>query len=326
MRSDRIERLLKLIQSLQSGRAQAVDDLVKLTGVSRRTIFRDLDLLTRAGIPYTFDRANKRYSTERTTLLPPVSLTHADALALLMTTRFLRSGAQAPDAAAAESAALKIESMLPAALRDYCVPLVEHTEIRPAPASDASAVAETIPLLQSALARRKKVRIRYDSYYEGHVLDVTLHPYRLAFIHRGWYLIAFSELHDEVRTFKIERTLELKPLAEEYEIDPAFNLDEYFGHAWLMIRGDRRYHVVIRFREKVAGNVDEIAWHKTQRTTYQENGTLLFEVDVDGIDEIAWWVLGYGSQAQVLEPPELQKLVANHARQVCQYYNADEKQ
>lgn len=324
MRSDRIERLLKLIQCLQSGRAQAVDDLVELIGVSRRTIFRDLDLLTRAGIPYTFDRARKRYSTERTTLLPPVSLTHAEALALLMTTRFLLSGAQAPDAAAAASAALKIESMLPPALRDYCVPIVEHTEIRPDPASDASAVAEAIPVLQSALARRKKVRVRYDSYYEGRILDVTLHPYRLVYIHRGWYLIAFSEQHDEVRTFKIERTLELKPLAEEYRIDPTFNLDEYFGHAWMMIRGDQRYHVVIRFREKVAGNVDEIAWHKTQRTTYQEDGTLLFEVDVDGIEEIVWWVLGYGSQAQVLEPPELRKLVADHARQMCEYYNADE--
>lgn len=71
MKNDRIERLLKLIQSLQSGRAQAVDDLAKLTGVSRRTIFRDLDLLTRAGIPYTFDRANKRYLTERTTIPGP---------------------------------------------------------------------------------------------------------------------------------------------------------------------------------------------------------------------------------------------------------------
>jgi predicted DNA-binding transcriptional regulator YafY len=90
-----------------------------------------------------------------------------------------------------------------------------------------------------------------------------------------------------------------------------------------MIRGDKRYHVKIRFLKRVAGNVDEILWHKTQRTTFEEDGSLLFEVDVDGIDEIAWWALGYGDQAQVLEPPELREKVAGHAERMQRYYQGD---
>ena len=323
MRTGRVERLLKLMQVLQSGRSAGVEDLARLAGVSRRTVFRDIELLSRAGIPYSFDRVTKRYSAERPSLLPPVALTHAEALALMLAARSLVTRPFVPDQAAAVSAGLKLESMLPTAILDFCGPLLERTEIRPEPASDPTSIVDTLPILQTALMRRSKVFVRYDSYFEQKVIDVTLHPYRLAYIHRGWYLIAHSEQASRVQTFKVERILQLKVLEAKYRPDPTFNLDDYFGNAWLMIRGDKRYHVKIRFLKMVAGNVDEILWHKTQRTTFEEDGSLLFEVEVDGIDEIAWWVLGYGDQAQVLAPPELREKVAGHAERMCGYYHGD---
>jgi proteasome accessory factor B len=278
-------------------------------------------LLTQAGIPYTFDHSTRRYAAERTILLPPVSLTHAEALALMLVTRNALGKHFVSDSAAAASAALKVESMLPQALQDYCGPLLELIEIRHDPASDPTSVHATMPILQSALIKRTKLGARYDSYFERRKIDVVLHPYRLAHIHRGWYLIAFTEKTSDIRTYKVERIVDLELLSERYRIDPTFNLDDYFGNAWLMIRGDRCYHVKIRFKPMVAGNVDEITWHKTQSTTYEDDGSLLFEADVDGIEEVSWWVLGYGDQAEVLEPPELRELLSRHALRMSAYYN-----
>ena len=51
-----------------------------------------------------------------------------------------------------------------------------------------------------------------------------------------------------------------------------------------MIRGDQRYRVRIRFQPRVAGNVEEVTWHKTQVTQRMEDDALLFEVEVDGIE------------------------------------------
>jgi predicted DNA-binding transcriptional regulator YafY len=322
-RTRRIQRLLKLMQALQSGHSASVEGLARLAGVSRRTVFRDIELLSRAGIPYSFDRVTKKYSAARMSLVPPVALTHAEAFALMLAARSLVTRQFVPDQAAAVSAGLKLESMLPTAILDFCGSSLERTEIRPEPASDPASIADTLPILQTALRQRSKVFVRYDPYFEQKVIDVTLHPYRLAYIHRGWYLIAYSEPVSRVQTFKVERILQLKVLEAKYRPDLTFNLDDYFGNAWLMIRGDKRYNVEIRFLKMVAGNVDEILWHKTQRTRFEEDGSLLFEVDVDGIDEIAWWVLGYGDQAQVLAPPELREKVAGHAERMRVYYNGD---
>ena len=162
--------------------------------------------------------------------------------------------------------------------------------------------------------------MRYDSYADRKVIHVVLHPYRQAFIHRGWYIIDWCEPFQQVRTFKIQRIVPLSLMAETFLVDPTFSFDEYFGNAWLMIRGNDPYHVRIRFLPRVAGNVDEVIGHKTQRTTTEKDGCLLFEADVDGVDEIAGWVLGYGDQARVLDPPELRDKILGHAQGMSVYY------
>ena len=137
-------------------------------------------------------------------------------------------------------------------------------------------------------------------------------------------MIGYAEKFGQVRTFKLERIDRVRedpPQAERFKPDPGFSLDDYFGHAWQMIRGDRRYRVRIRFLPMVANNVEEVIWHKTQVTRRLEDDSLLFEVEVDGIEEISWWVLGYGDQAVVLDPPELRALVIERARRTLEHYD-----
>ncbi len=321
MREKRVQRLLMLIQVLQSGRPATVDELASQIGVSRRTIFRDMELLANAGIPYEFDRVTKRYSTDRIALLPPVTLTHAESLALMIAARHALKQPFLPDQTAAASAGLKIESMLPQSLRDHCGPLIDHVDLRldPTSANDANVA---MSLVQLALVQRKKLAIEYDSYTDDRKLSITIAPYNIAFIHRGWYVIAYTQDFDEVRTYKIERIIQGKLLDEDYILDSTFNLDDYFGNAWLMIREDQTYHVKIRFQKMVAGNVNEINWHKSQQTQLMDDGSLLFEVDVAGIREIAWWVLGYGDQAEVIEPSALRTEMKRHATRMLSYYSS----
>lgn len=323
MRTKRIERLLRLIQTLELRRSLTVEELAGPLHVSRRTVFRDLQLLAKAGLDYSYSRDTKQYTAERSMLLPPVTLTHAEALALLLSVKAVGQRGDLTDRATANTACLKLESMLPASLRDYVGPLMDWVEMRPSPSSDVTSITTTLRVIQSACRAERKLWARYDSYYERAVIDVTLRPYRLAYVHRGWYLIAMTEGMNKVRTYKVERIVRLRVLDEAYVPDPSFSLDEYFGNAWLMIRGDRRFHVKIKFLPRVASNVDEIVWHKSQQTFREPDESLIFEVDVDGIEEISWWVLGYGDQAQVFEPPELRDLVAQHARAMHAYY-ADE--
>ncbi len=177
--------------------------------------------------------------------------------------------------------------------------------------------------LVAAAARRRAVRIDYDSFSEQTHITTKLCPYRLLFNRHSWYVIGRSSLHREVRTFNVGRIERLEPLGETFDIPRRFSLDAYLGNAWSLIREAAEQQVVVRFEKLVARNVAEIHWHKTQRIEPLPDGRIDFHVTVAGLNEISWWILGYGDQAEVISPPALRKLVSERAARLLAKYQAD---
>ena len=83
----RLYRLLQLITLLRSGRRYDADALAEELAVSRRTVFRDLHILTAAEIPYYYDSEADAYAIDRSFFLPAVNLTLDEALALFLANR-----------------------------------------------------------------------------------------------------------------------------------------------------------------------------------------------------------------------------------------------
>ncbi|MBI4578121.1 MAG: WYL domain-containing transcriptional regulator [Planctomycetes bacterium] len=309
---ERIHRLLKLVTVLQTGKGFTADELAAAVPASRRTLFRDLSLLKQVGIPVKYDGARRVYQIEQSFFLPPVNLTLSEVLGLMTLVHKQGTAAPLPNHDAIATAMMKIESILPREIQDYCGSVVEAVAYRSTPTADVSRLGRTFDCIWQAAYHREKTAITYESFHEGRDISVTLRPYRLTFIARAWYVIGFSEAHGEVRTFKLDRVLAARPTGEPFDPDPDFDLARYFGNAWQMIRGDREYGVRVRFSPRVAGNVEEVLWHPTQQVQRLADGSLRFEARVDGLLEIVWWVLGYGKEAEVEAPAELRDLVAEH--------------
>ena len=81
-----------------------------------------------------------------------------------------------------------------------------------------------------------------------------------------------------------------------------------------MIPEGKIYNIKLRFLPMVANNVAEVQWHSTQKVTHNSDGSATIEFRVDGLREIAWWILGYGDQVQVLAPKALRNNVLETAK------------
>jgi proteasome accessory factor B len=113
----------------------------------------------------------------------------------------------------------------------------------------------------------------------------------------------------------------LEILPDCYQVPRGFSIARHLRNAWHLIPEPGADHeVLVRFSPLVAQNVAEVLWHKTQRVTPNSDGTLDFRVTVSGLGEISWWILGYADQAEVLEPPELRRLVAQRAAATAARY------
>ena len=320
MSVSRVYRLLRLITLLQTRGGYSATELANELEVSRRTIFRDLNMLEMARIPYYFDPDRGGYRISSHFFLPPVNLTLTEALAVLLLTRRGPKAGQVPLLSQGARAAVKLESALPKAIREHVGSVMDRMSFSTGPLSKHEGLDAMFDELAEATARRKVCRIVYISFHERKQIQTTIHPLRLMFIGRAWYLIAHSAKHRQVRTFKLARIRKCILTGRTFETPKDADPGEYLGDAWQMIPEGRLYDVHLRFAPKVAGNVAEVRWHHSQRVDFNDDGSADFRAKVDGLGEITWWILGYGDQVEVLSPPELRARVAETAQSMLGMY------
>lgn len=316
MKHSRVSRVVKILTALQSGQSYAVDDLAEMFGLSRRTVFRDLKELQNIGVPYHYNVKESSYKIDPEFFLPPIDLNLQEALSLLLLIHKSRDQFQLPFKNSALLAALKIENNLPAKLRKYCNTVLQNISIRGYPQAPANSLNKIFSQLQNAIARKRKVTILYHSLFENKDITTELSPYHLLYNQRAWYVLGKSSVHKAVRTFKLNRIKELNVSNRCFVDEGNFDVSEYIGRAWSMIPEGRIYNVKLRFLPKVADNVAEVQWHSTQTVTRNKDGSIITEFRVDGLDEIIWWILGYGDQVQVLAPAALRERITQVARNV----------
>jgi predicted DNA-binding transcriptional regulator YafY len=317
----KIRRLLQILEYLQSGRRYHTGELSSFVGVSKRTIFRDLKVLQDSGVQLLYDDAEQGYWIPPSTFLPPTDLTVNETLSLLLLGEKLGDPKLGvPFQEAARDAVLKLLSNLPASLRTHLSSISEHVHIALDPKHSLSDSQEHYHRILESIEKRHKIRLKYYSLLDQDLISTLVSPYQLFFQKRSWYVIGRSSLHKELRTFHIGRIEESALTSDVYEIPPRFSLKKHFGNAWEMIREKPEVEVVVRFKSLVAKNVSEVLWHSTQRLVWNSDGSLNFHATVEGIREISWWILGYGEQAEVLEPKSLRELMGSHVRQMMAMY------
>lgn len=164
---------------------------------------------------------------------------------------------------------------------------------------------ETIHTVQTALLRRQMITGTYRSPYEPGLVRLKLHPYRLALIKQAWYVIARPDDEKTPRTFRIVRFKSLKLSTQAATIPDDFDLKKYLGNAWSVFRGEVTYDIELLFAREVADIVLETTCHHTQRATKHANGSVTLKFQVDGLDEIVRWVVGWAGKVKVIKPATL---------------------
>ncbi|MEE9128568.1 MAG: WYL domain-containing protein [Phycisphaerales bacterium] len=316
----RVARLIRLIGLLRSTTdAIKADELAVQLGVSRRTIFRDLKLMQKAGVTYT-SVPGQGYRIDPDAFTAQLDLGPVEALGLMLLAKLAEAAPNQPLFRPAASAIAKMIAQLPAPARTVYQDLMSSVSISPGAVDFSHDDDEHYRSLQYCIEERKVCRVVYDQVDPKKRLNTKIQPLHLHFYKRACYVLAFSEHHDEVRMFKLARIVELEPTDEDFA-PFAFSIEDYLDDAWGIIPGDRKYDVVIDFSKRVTSNVTEVQWHRTQQTTLHSDGSCQLRFCVNGLQEIKWWVLGYGDEALVRKPLELRQAVQDLAQRTVRKYD-----
>jgi predicted DNA-binding transcriptional regulator YafY len=320
---DRLARLLSVITILYSrgGTEQgvAVDDIASLTGMNKRTVYRDLKALEDELAVPIFQAGRGRFGIEKKYFLPALHLTVPEGIVLFLASRLIAQWSDESDQAVI-SAFTKIASELPQ-------PIARHVTATMLAVGEQDS-NEPFTAIFNTVAR---------GWAEGRVIEITYQPgtgesrqtrFRPYFLEpsaagRSIYLIGQDETAGAMRTYKIERISQAMLTIDRYEIPDDFDPDLFLANSWGIWSTDTTppVDVRLRFDAAVARRVRETIWHRSQVLTELPDGRLELAVRVAGIVEIRPWILSWGDQVEVLEPPELRDVVATALRGAAARYD-----
>ncbi len=305
----RIERILKLVNVIQSKQVQNTEDLMDELGVSRRTLFRDLNILKEAGIPCYHDKING-YQIRNDCFLPAINLTVPEALGLMMLSKSALSQRNQPWMEHGLSAINKLATRMPEEIRQVCLDMLSKVSVDAGPVSQVDDSLGTYRMLHRCVDEGRIVRVRYRRPHEDEVGQVLLlKPYLMHYVTRSWYVIAKADAFKEVRVFKLARIIDAEVTQQLFLKPKRYTAKQKFGQAWSMIPEGKIYKVELEFTKMVAMNVAEVRWHSSQKHRILPDGRCRMRFEVDGIGELAWWVCGYAAQVKVIKPRVLAKKV-----------------
>lgn len=218
----RADRLFQIVQYLRGGRLITARVLADRLEVSERTIYRDIADLIGSGVPID-GAAGIGYLMRSGYDLPPLMFTRGEIAALVAGARMVRSFGGADMALAAEEALTKIAAVLPEALRDSPETVAIH-------AHHGGALNDTdramIDRLDRATASHEALFIRYEDA-NGAATERAVKPLGLWFWGKVWTLIAWCDLRNDFRMFRIDRIVAAEPIGR-FRPEPKKSLAAFF--------------------------------------------------------------------------------------------------
>lgn len=219
----RADRLFRITQELRSDRWMTAQKLAELLEVSERTIYRDIQDLSLSGIPIIAE-AGMGYRLMEGFRLPPLMFTEEELEALLLGVRMVGVWSDPLLANAAERAVARIEAVLPERL----LPELSRHIIMVPPFGPEVDVSDTLYLLRQAVRSLSKVKFNYQRA-DGEKSVRTVWPLGLAYWGRTWTLIAWCELRDEFRHFRLDRMSKLIESGESYTPQAGRTLEDFLA-------------------------------------------------------------------------------------------------
>jgi predicted DNA-binding transcriptional regulator YafY len=324
MRADRLVSILLLLQVHQR---MTVNELAKRLEVSRRTIYRDMEALSTAGIPITAERGAQGgwfllegYQTNLT------GLSEAEISTLF----FPRAASLLADLGlqkAADSALIKVLAALPAMQRHDAEDIFQRIYVD---ASGWDQFDEAVPwlrLLQEAIWQERTLFLCYRRRDET-VVEYLVEPLGLVAKASIWYLVGMVK--QEMRVFRAARVQEARITEHPFTRPTAFNLvafweqwRDYWSESFS--RNLRPYEIRTRVAPALVPTLQqhygrEIAEQLERADAPDPDGwirlTFAFETQ-----EVAWsHILRFGSLIEVVEPQELREKLAQIAATLLLFY------
>lgn len=317
--SNTATRLITLIFLLQNQPNQKASDLAKKLGVSLRTVHRYFEMLDEMGIPVYSERGPYGgFSLVRGYKMPPLVFTLEEAVAVALGTGIVQEMWGDLYRESARGALAKLENLLPEEQAREVAWARGSLFATGMNRADLKAMTPALEKLRRAIREHRSVDMKYQSNQVPHPAQRGLDPYALVHRWGWWYAIGFCHVHREVRTFRVDRILDVTLSDGIFTPSPDFELQTYLKNE---MQAQPQVIARLRFEPEfvsiLSGN--HSYWETMEP---KADGSVEVTFSSPTLEWAASTTLSYGPAVEVVEPPELRVMVTQWIEATARKYKA----
>ena len=220
----RLTRLTAILTQLQAKRVIKAREIADRFGVSLRTVYRDIKTLQEAGVPIGAQEG-VGYFLVVGYRLPPVSFTEEEANAVVLVDQWVQQQGDQSLRRDYQSAIFKVKAVLGTTQKEKIAVLEQR--ITPSVPRENQASSYWLADLQKAITARLVIELTYVAASEQ-LTQRRVEPLALSFTEQAWYLLAFCQLREDIREFRLDRIQQLKTTEMIFAPHEDFVLKDYY--------------------------------------------------------------------------------------------------
>jgi predicted DNA-binding transcriptional regulator YafY len=315
MRLSKYDRLLYILNLIRSRKNLNADSLAIECGVTARTIYRDIISLSEANVPIYYDNGYKYASGN---FLPPLNFDINEYLVLkkvLDSTPLTKSSNYRQLVKSIKS---KIDSGISPIVKKQKLTTPDTTQVSIKTTMSEDFSSEFFAKVENGIRHHNLLEMKYNSVESG-IMKRDVEPYFLIFIDRAFYFVGYCYIRKQLRTFRIDRIVDIKLTDKKFV--PRTNIDpvKYFENSWGVFSGEP-VKVEAIFEGKAARVASLGRHHPNEVIKPLKGGRIKYTVTVAGVEEISRWLLGFGSDVTVIKPESLALKLKRTAQAILDNY------
>jgi len=319
----RADRLLSIMLLLQVHRLVTARELAARLEVSERTIHRDMEALTAAGIPVFAERGShggwslmEEYRTNLTGL-------NKDEIQALFATRPSRLLADLGLEKASDAALIKLMAAIPTASRGDAEYASQRIHIDTSGWNSSRESIESLPAIQEAIWQERKLQFGYQRGHDCDPVERVADPLGLVAKGSAWYLVAAVE--GQVRSYRVSRVVEARVLDEAFVRPKGFELASFWEQSAASFKENfPRFNAVLRAHPDILPRMYSAGrFARVERVEPPDaDGWVKVSIRFQFEHEACEYALSFGNRIEMLEPADLWEKVVEAARGVIEFYGA----
>lgn len=319
----RVHRMISILLLIEAKGKIKARDLAAEFETSVRTIYRDIDILCEAGIPLTTDTGpNGGIHFVDGYTVGIKNLQGEEIINLYLNGMGIKADRQSDMAMKVNTTLLKLQKNLSSELNKDLNTIKNRFFVDDTPWWGEKHRFHNIDIIMKSIWQCEKLSITYENIRNEKSCR-TIRPYGIVVKENDWYMIAYCEKSNDVRTFKCERITKCEYLDENFIIPGDFSVEEFWQKNKLSFINEcsekEKYPVVIRIDKHRSSILSNFEIYKIEVGDKYIDATInMFKYEFAVEDVLA--IIGY---AEILKPKELRNYVNEKMKTWCQHFNDD---